>query len=61
MTNLITVRKPIVKLGGSRCVILPSEWLAHHERDHGEITEVDIELGDALVVRPVQRGDGNKP
>ena len=57
---MITLRKRISNLGGSRAVVIPKEWLDHWEREHGPFDEVDIELGEALIIKPVFSDDGHK-
>lgn len=38
----------------SRVVTIPAEWLEHHERELGhKLTHLELELGEELVIRPV--------
>lgn len=50
--------KPLTKLGVSKAVILPKSWLDYYERKTGHvITEVLMEINDALTIRIVSKED----
>jgi len=49
------IRKPLIKSGGSRVIVIPDFWLRSLERVHGSIPkEMELELNDeTIIVRPV--------
>ena len=43
----------IIKIGNSRAMVLPASWLEFYERKTGApITQIEIEVNDAMIVRP---------
>jgi antitoxin component of MazEF toxin-antitoxin module len=43
----------IVRVGGSRAVVIPHSWLKYYEERNGEISEVELETkGDTIIIKP---------
>lgn len=55
--------KKLITLRRSKAVILPAAWLKSNERRLGtEIVEVEMEVGDDLVIRaPTNQGAKDPP
>ncbi len=47
------IKKKLLKIGGSRCLILPKFWLDSYEAQHGKINKVSIEIKDNLIIQPI--------
>ncbi len=49
------IRKPLMKSGGSRVIVIPDFWLRALERVHGTMPKkMELELNDeTIIVRPV--------
>lgn len=47
------VSTKLIKLGGSKAVIIPNIWLDSQEKILGyELEQVDMELNGAIVIKP---------
>ena len=44
----------IIKIGGSRGIILPALWFKLVEDEPGTINEVEMEIGDTITISPVK-------
>ena len=49
------IRKPLIRSGGSRVIVVPDFWLQALERTHGTIPEkMELELNDEEIrITPV--------
>lgn len=46
-------KRKIIKLGGSRVIALPADWLAWIREKYGvDLREVIVEVDDDLIVKP---------
>lgn len=56
------IRKPLMKSGGSRVIVIPDFWLQSLKREHGTIPErMELELSDEMIiVRPVYDESGQE-
>lgn len=56
------IRKPLMKSGGSRVIVIPDFWLQSLKHEHGTIPKyMELELNDEMIiVRPVYDGGGRE-
>jgi hypothetical protein len=46
----MALKKRILNVGHSRCVVLPPDWLRYHEDRLGPINEVNMEITNVLTI-----------
>lgn len=46
------IRK-LVRVGTSRAVVVPHEWIRYYELQGIEIKEVSVEVNDKLIITPI--------
>jgi antitoxin component of MazEF toxin-antitoxin module len=47
------VKTPLIKIGGSRAVILPALWFKQHEEAE-TMEEVEMEIGETITISPIK-------
>jgi antitoxin component of MazEF toxin-antitoxin module len=59
---MIRIEKPVVRIGSSRAVILPKEWLDHHRDKNGrEVERVEVHIGETILIRPLFDSEAKVP
>ncbi len=53
------LKRKLIKVGNSRAVVIPTDWLKYHEDKIGPIEDVLIEAGETLVISPAPAGNGS--